>query len=426
MSYLLNLVYLITLILASPWLVYNAIRKGKYRQGWAAKFLGRVPWRSRERTGIWLHAVSVGEVNLLQPLLAAIEEKHPDWECVISTTTRTGYELARQKYAPRSVFYCPLDFSWAVRNALRRIHPQLLVLVELELWPNLIRWTRRSGVPVAVVNGRLSASSARGYSRIRFLIRRLLQATSLVAVQNDEYAERFRQLGTSEDQLHVTGSLKFDGIEMDRENPASQQLAALAGIEKQDIVFLAGSTQAPEEQLAVSVFRELVDDYPRLRLILVPRHPERFAEVASMLDQQEVEWIRRSELTADRQNTASRILLVDAMGELGAWWGTAQIAFVGGSLGKRGGQNMIEPSGYGAAISFGPHTQNFRDIVKMLLQHDAAIVVQDRQELAAFVKRCLEDPEFSKQLGQRAQQFVASQNGATDRTLVLLESLLNR
>ncbi len=426
MSYLLNLVYLITLILASPWLVYNAIRKGKYRQGWAAKFLGRVPWRSRERTGIWLHAVSVGEVNLLQPLLAAIEEKHPDWECVISTTTRTGYELARQKYAPRSVFYCPLDFSWAVRNALRRIHPQLLVLVELELWPNLIRWTRRSGVPVAVVNGRLSASSARGYSRIRFIIRRLLQATSLVAVQNDEYAERFRQLGTTEDQLHVTGSLKFDGIEMDRENPASQQLAALAGIEKQDIVFLAGSTQAPEEQLAVSVFRELVDDYPRLRLILVPRHPERFAEVASMLDQQEVEWIRRSELTADRQNTAARILLVDAMGELGAWWGTAQIAFVGGSLGKRGGQNMIEPSGYGAAVSFGPHTQNFRDIVEMLLQHDAAIVVQDRQELAAFVKRCLEDPEFARQLGQRAQQFVASQNGATDRTLALLESLLNR
>jgi len=426
MSYLLNLVYLITLILASPWLVYNAIRKGKYRQGWAAKFLGRVPWRSRERTGIWLHAVSVGEVNLLQPLLAAIEEKHPDWECVISTTTRTGYELARQKYAPRSVFYCPLDFSWAVRNALRRIHPQLLVLVELELWPNLIRWTRRSGVPVAVVNGRLSASSARGYSRIRCLIRRLLQATSLVAVQNDEYAERFRQLGTAEDQLHVTGSLKFDGIEMDRENPASQQLAALAGIEKQDIVFLAGSTQAPEEQLAVSVFRELVDDYPNLRLILVPRHPERFVEVASMLDQQEVEWIRRSELTADRQNTASRILLVDAMGELGAWWGTAQIAFVGGSLGKRGGQNMIEPSGYGAAVSFGPHTQNFRDIVEMLLQHDAAIVVQDRQELAAFVKRCLEDPEFARQLGQRAQQFVASQNGATDRTLALLESLLNR
>ena len=425
MSYLLNLVYLITLILASPWLVYNAIRKGKYRQGWAAKFLGRVPWRSRERTGIWLHAVSVGEVNLLQPLLAAIEEKHPDWECVISTTTRTGYELARQKYAPRSVFYCPLDFSWAVRTALRRIHPQLLVLVELELWPNLIRWTRRSGVPVAVVNGRLSASSARGYSRIRFLIRRLLQATSLVAVQNDEYAERFRQLGTSEDQLHVTGSLKFDGIEMDRENPASQQLAALAGINKQDIVFLAGSTQAPEEQFAVSVFRELIDDYPNLRLILVPRHPERFAEVANMLDQQEVEWCRRSELSADRENTTSRILLVDAMGELGAWWGTAQIAFVGGSLGKRGGQNMIEPSGYGAAVSFGPHTQNFRDIVEMLLQHDAAIVVQDQQELAAFVKRCLEDPEFARQLGQRAQQFVASQNGATSRTLALLESLLN-
>jgi len=425
MSYLLNLVYLITLILASPWLAYNAIRKGKYRQGWGAKFLGRVPYRSAERTGIWLHAVSVGEVNLLQPLLAAIEEKHPDWECVISTTTRTGYELARQKYAPRSVFYCPLDFSWAVRNALRRIHPQLLVLVELELWPNLIRWTQRSGIPVAVVNGRLSASSARGYSRIRFLIRKLLRATNLIAVQNDEYAERFRQLGTTESQLHVTGSLKFDGIEMDRQNPATQQLATLAGIDDRHTVFLAGSTQAPEEQIAVSVFRELVKGHPNLRLILVPRHPERFSEVANMLDQQGIQWLRRSELIPGKETAAPPVLLVDAMGELGAWWGTAQIAFVGGSLGKRGGQNMIEPSGYGAAVSFGPHTQNFRDIVEMLRQHDAAIVVENQQELAAFVKRCLEEPKFARQLGQRAQQFVASQNGATTRTVALLEGLLS-
>lgn len=425
MSYLLNLVYLITLVIASPWFVYNAIRKGKYRQGWGAKFLGRVPWRSRERPGIWLHAVSVGEVNLLQPLLAAIEDKHPDWECVISTTTRTGYELARQKYAPRSVFYCPLDFSWAVRTALRRIQPQLLVLVELELWPNLIRWAKRSDIPVAIVNGRLSASSARGYSRIQFLIRRLLQSTSLVAVQNEEYAERFRQLGAVPDQIHVTGSLKFDGIDLDRENPATRQLAALAGISDQDVVFLAGSTQSPEEKFAVSVFRQLVSRYPRLRLILVPRHPERFAEVASMLDQQGIEWQRRSELDTDASDTPPPVLLVDAMGELGAWWGTAQIAFVGGSLGKRGGQNMIEPSGYGAAVSFGPHTQNFRDTVEMLLQQEAAVVVQDEQELTSFVQQCLEDPESARQLGQRAQRFVASQNGATERTVALLESLVN-
>ena len=425
MSYLLNLVYLIVLIVTSPWLLYNAIRKGKYRQGWGEKFLGRVPRRAGEQLGVWFHAVSVGEVNLLQPLLAAMEKQHPDWDCVISTTTRTGYELACQKYASHSVFYCPLDFSWSVRSALRRIRPQLLVLVELELWPNLIRCAKRVGIPVAVVNGRLSASSARGYTRIRFFIRRLLGSIDLLAVQNEEYAERFRQLGAQPHQLQVTGSLKFDGVDQDRDNPATQQLASLAQIRDEHVVFLAGSTQHPEEQLAVSVYQKLVGDYPQLRLILVPRHPERFSEVANMLDQQGIDWQRRSELDPQAADTVPPVLLVDAMGELGAWWGTAQIAFVGGSLGKRGGQNMIEPSGYGAAVSFGPHTQNFRDIVEMLLQDEAAVVVQDEQELTRFVKECLEDPESARQLGQRAQQFVASQNGATERTVALLKSLLS-
>jgi 3-deoxy-D-manno-octulosonic-acid transferase len=423
MSYLLNLVYLIALCLASPWLLYNAIRKGKYRQGWGAKFLGRVPLRSRERPGIWLHAVSVGEVNLLQPLLAAIENRHPDWECVISTTTRTGYELARRKYAPRSVFYCPLDFSWAVRNALRRIQPRLLVLVELELWPNLIRGAKRAGIPVAIVNGRLSESSGRGYQRIGFLVKRLIASIDLLAVQNEEYAQRFRQLGASPWQLQVTGSLKFDGIDQDRGNPATQELAALAGITDQETVFLAGSTQYPEEQIALAVFQKMAKDYPQLRLILVPRHPERFAEVATLLDQQAADWQLRSELGPAATKPPSRILLVDAMGELAAWWGTARIAFVGGSLGKRGGQNMIEPAGYGAAVCFGPHTHNFRDIVEMLLHREAAVVVHDEVELQAFVQQCLDDPTACQQLGARAQQLVASQDGATERTLQLLESL---
>ena len=424
MSYLLNLVYLIALCLASPWLLYNAIRKGKYRQGWGAKFLGRVPLRSRERPGVWLHAVSVGEVNLLQPLLAAIEHRHPDWECVISTTTRTGYELARRKYAPRSVFYCPLDFSWAVRNALRRVQPRLLVLVELELWPNLIRGAKRAGIPVAIVNGRLSESSGRGYRRIGFLVKRLLGSIDLLAVQNEEYAQRFRQLGASPGQLQITGSLKFDGVNHDRGNPATQELSSLAGITDQETVFLAGSTQYPEEQIAVSVFGKLANDYPHLRLILVPRHPERFAEVAAMLDKQSVKWQLRSELDPAVAAPPSRILLVDAMGELAAWWGTARIAFVGGSLGKRGGQNMIEPAGYGAAVCFGPHTHNFRDIVEMLLQHEAAMVVRNEAELQAFVQQCLDDPAACQRLGERAQRLVASQDGATERTLQLLESLI--
>jgi 3-deoxy-D-manno-octulosonic-acid transferase len=424
MAYLLDLVYLLLLVAGSPWFVYAAIRKGKYREGLAAKFLGRVPIRTGSEPCIWLHAVSVGEVNLLAPLLARLEQHHPEWSCVISTTTKTGFDLAKKKYSPRTVFYCPLDFSWAVRAAVKRIRPQLLVLAELELWPNLIRATQKHGARVAVVNGRLSDGSLRGYRRIRPLIARLLQSLDAVAAQNAEYAERFRDLGARPDAVYLTGSIKFDGAQTQRHNPKTQQLAKLAGIQDGETVFLAGSTQEPEEELALQVYRELAAEYPTLRCIITPRHPERFEQVALLLDRSGIRWQRRSRLDEDGADPQARVLLVDAIGELGAWWGTAQIGFVGGSMGTRGGQNMIEPAAYGVAVSFGPATDNFRDVVALLRQRDAAVVVASREELAAFVRRCLQQPDFAQQLGQRARQLVLEQAGAADKTCELLQTLM--
>jgi len=424
MAYLLDLVYLLLLVAGSPWFVYAAIRKGKFREGLAAKFLGRVPIRTGSEPCIWLHAVSVGEVNLLAPLLARLEQHHPEWSCVISTTTKTGFDLAKKKYSPRTVFYCPLDFSWAVRAAVKRIRPQLLVLAELELWPNLIRATQKHGARVAVVNGRLSDGSLRGYRRIRPLIARLLQSLDAVAAQNAEYAERFRDLGARPDAVYLTGSIKFDGAQTQRHNPKTQQLAKLAGIQDGETVFLAGSTQEPEEELALQVYRELAAEYPTLRCIITPRHPERFEQVALLLDRSGIRWQRRSRLDEDGADPQARVLLVDAIGELGAWWGTAQIGFVGGSMGTRGGQNMIEPAAYGVAVSFGPATDNFRDVVALLRQRDAAVVVASREELAAFVRRCLQQPDFAQQLGQRARQLVLEQAGAADKTCELLQTLM--
>ncbi len=427
MPYLLNLAYLLLLLLASPWLLYRTVRHGKYRQGMAARLFGQVPSRSGQQPCLWLHAVSVGEVNLLQPLLAGIEQQHPDWQCVISTTTRTGFELARKKYAPRTVFYSPLDFSWSVKSALRRIRPTLLILVELELWPNLVRYSHKQGVQVALINGRLSESSARGYRRIRPLVSSMLRRLDLIAVQNDVYADRFRALGASEEVLHVTGSMKFDGAIIDRKNEKTMELAALAGFTQDDTVLLAGSTQQEEESIALATFDQLFQRYPQLRLVIVPRHPERFDEVAAMLDHSPHDWQRRSELTGERQDPqACRILLVDVVGELGAWWGSAQIALVGGSFGSRGGQNMIEPAAYGAAVSFGPRTWNFRDVVQLMLASDAARVVRDGQEFSTFVEDCLEDPDKAHQLGIRAQQLVKQQLGATERTLQLVSPLVIR
>ncbi|MCA9123469.1 MAG: 3-deoxy-D-manno-octulosonic acid transferase [Planctomycetaceae bacterium] len=423
MPYLLNLVYLALLVVLSPWLFWSAIRKGKYREGFGAKLLGLVPRRKGNQPCIWLHAVSVGEVNVLQPLVEQLRHDYPHCECVISTTTRTGYEIARKKFADLTVFYCPLDFSWSVRAALRRLRPDLLVLAELELWPNLIREAHARGTFVAVVNGRLSEQSARGYGRIRAFVRPLLRCIDLIAVQSEEYADRFIALGADPSVVQVTGSMKFDGAQTNRNNDTTSQLRQLAGISVRDIVFLAGSTQSPEEQLAVETFRLLKDEFAQLRLILVPRHPERFEEVAQLLDLSGLPWQRRSKLGLARDNSA-RILLVDSMGELSAWWGSAHIGFVGGSMGTRGGQSMIEPAAYGVATAFGPKTRNFRDVVQLMLRREAAVVVHDGSEMAAFVEKCLRHRDYTRALGMRAQKLVSEQLGATAKTTALLSWLL--
>jgi 3-deoxy-D-manno-octulosonic-acid transferase len=438
----LNAAYLAAILLALPWLLYQRFRHGKYRDGFRAKFFGDVPKRRGGKPCLWLHAVSVGEVNLLEPILKRWEARHSDWDIVISTTTQTGFALAQKKYAPRQVIYCPLDFTWAVEAAMRGIRPTLFVLAELELWPNLISAAKRNGAKVAVINGRLGEKSFRGYRRIKGLVQRVLCQIDLLAVQNDEYAERFAALGAASECVRVTGSIKFDGARTDRQSREIQRLAGLAGVETNDVVFLAGSTQDPEESFALSVFERLSTEYPQLKLVLVPRHPERFNDVASHLDRRGVSYQRRSRLgqanggreapgkVNDREAPISRpprvprVTLVDAVGELGHWWGLSKIAFVGGSLTNRGGQNMIEPAAYGAAISFGPNTWNFRDVVTQFLGDEAAVVVTGEQELESFVRRCLADSDFAESLGRRAKELVLRQQGATDRTIELLERLL--
>lgn len=433
LAWLLNALYLIAIFVTLPWLVWSAVKHGKYREGFAAKLWGQVPQRLGGRPCVWLHAVSVGEVNLLSTVIDALKSSRPEWEYVISTTTKTGYELAQKKYVGHTVFYCPLDFSWATQRAMRRMRPALLLLAELELWPNLIQSARSHGARIAIVNGRLSDSSMRGYRRLRPLVVRVLRQVDLIAAQNKETADRFLQLGAKRISVHTTGSLKFDGAQTDRRNGRTCALAELAGLAAGDVVLLAGSTRSPEEAYAISIYQKLLQEYPRLKLVLVPRHPQRFDEVADLLKQSGLAWTRRSKLESHGSairnygsaiRNSHSVILIDTVGELSAWWGLATVGFVGGSFGSRGGQNMLEPAAYGVATCFGPNTRNFRDIVSQLLAADGAKVVNDRDGFEQFVRHVLEDPEWAEQLGKNARALVLAQQGATQRTVEMLLPLV--
>jgi 3-deoxy-D-manno-octulosonic-acid transferase len=417
---LLDAVYLVAFVALLPWVAWRRWSGGRPVAAPWMRFTGGIPPLPHRDAGmprIWLHGVSVGEVQLLAVLAAELRRQADaagrPVDCVASSSTTTGLDVAAKRFGADRVFPCPLDFTWAVDRVLDRTRPDLIVLGELELWPNLLDRARRRGIPVVVANARMSERSARGYARIGPLARGMLRRVSAVLARSADDADRFATLGAG--TVEVTGSMKFDGVKGDRGAAEVGRLRALAGIGADDVVFLAGSTQAPEEQFALDAFRAAAAAHPRLRLVIVPRHVERAAEIAALLDASGLAWQLRSRL--ERGSAADprpRVLLVDTTGELGWWWGTAAIAFVGGSLdGKRGGQNMLEPAAYGAAVSFGPHTRNFRDEVRRLLEAGAAVVVADGPALAAFVRRCLDDEGFAADLGRRAADLVASGRGST-------------
>ena len=428
----LNLVYLLAFLILLPWVVWRRFFGGRPVAAPWLRLTGNIPPLPDRSAGvrrIWMHGVSVGEVQLLAVLAQEIAKQAAAIgtvvECVISSSTITGLELAARRFGRERTFACPLDFSWAVNRVLTRVSPDLLVLGELELWPNLLACTHARGIPIVVANARMSEQSARGYSRIRPVVRWMLKKVSLVLARSQADADRFMAFGATD--VIVTGSMKFDGVNGDRNAPDVVRLKQQAGLTATDIVFLAGSTQSPEEQCAIDIFSSLQRSHPSLKLIIVPRHVERCAEIEQLLIEAQLPWQVRSQLGLDVYDQApgairggtppARVLLVDTTGELVWWWGTATIAFVGGSLdGKRGGQNMLEPAAYGAAVSFGPQTRNFKDEVQRLLAADAAQIVTDRWALREFVVGCLQEPQRAIDMGQRAAALVASQRGATAAT----------
>jgi 3-deoxy-D-manno-octulosonic-acid transferase len=428
MPFVLNLIYVLTLAALSPVFVYKMIRNGKYREGWLEKFWGEAPVRIGDRPCLWFHAVSVGEVLLLRPLVREMARRRPGWDVVISTTTSTGLAVARRTFPDLVTFYAPLDFSWSTRRAVEQIRPTVLALVELELWPNLIRAAKQAGAKVAIINARLSSRSYRGYRRLKGPLGTTLLRIDAVAAQDDEYARRFVELGIPKERISVTGSVKFDGLESDRNNARTQSLRYTLGLSPSDLVFVAGSTMEGEEEAVLSAYRAARQQHPSLRLILVPRHAERFEAVASWLEGQGETVVRRSQIPdggLPKCPGTPPTILIDTLGELGAVWGLADVAFVGGSLlPGRGGQNMMEPAAYGASVMFGPHTANFRETVEQLLARNGARRVSDPDSLRRSLLEDLNDPEAAAARGEAGRKFVLAQNGASGRTLLTLDRLV--
>ncbi|WP_372716905.1 3-deoxy-D-manno-octulosonic acid transferase [Novipirellula sp.] len=427
-----NLLYATALFLLSPVVMYRMIRHGRYRRGVREKLWGISKSHAASLTAgkpaIWLHAVSVGEVNLISGLVKRLKTTHPEHQVVVSTSTDTGYDLAVKLYGANRVFFCPLDFSWAVKRTLRNLSPDMLVLAELELWPNLIRIATNLGSPVMVANARLSQRSAAGYQRFAFLTKATFARLAWVGAQNEQTVQRFVACGTAADRIETTGSIKFDNAPSNRETVDVQSRIQWAGIDPWNRVWVVGSTQPGEETMAIKIYKSLVSEHPELRLVLVPRHVERFDAVANLVSNAGLNVHRRSVDRSLHETSwdADTVILVDTIGELRHWWGVSQIATVGGSFGSRGGQNMLEPGAYGSAVSFGPDTKNFKEIANQLIEAGGAVRVADAPQLQQFVERCLTDIPSADALGRAARRVIAEHQGATQRTIDALQQRLHQ
>ncbi len=423
-----DLLYLIVLAVLSPWLVWRAIRTGRYRRDLLAKLGGSAPPMATGKPVAWFHGVSVGEIHLLVTVVAAFRKRHPEFAVVVSSTTDTGLAEARAKFADGTVIAFPFDFSWAVRSTLDAIRPVVVILAESEMWPNFLAAAAERGIPVVVVNARMSPRSFARLSRVAGLARALLfRHVTAFAVQSEDYATRLRQLGVSEEKLTVTGSVKFDGATGQLGGEKARELARLLSSlppGEGGMTLVAGSTHAPEEEIVLRAFAELRARHPSLRLILVPRHPDRFDEVAKLLENTGLPFARRSRLT-DPPAEPPAILLLDTVGELGAAWSLADVGFTGGSLdGQRGGQSMIEPAGYGVPVVFGPHVWNFRDAARRLVEVGGAIMVKTADELAPALDKLLTDAELRARMSTAARRFVQDNQGATAKTLDVIDAVL--
>lgn len=413
MGLLLDAAYLTAGLVASPWLAWKALTDRRYRHKLGERF-GRVAPADKGPV-LWVHCASVGEVNLAKPLLARLRKSHPALAIHVTTVTLAGRENAEKSFPDCRVSYYPLDFGGSVRRAIRGIRPAAVVLVELEVWPNFVRRCAREGIPVAVVNGRMSERSFSRYRKLGWLFRPVFRRLSAVGVQSEAYAERLREMGA--DPV-VTGNLKYDAaLTFD---PAAEERAWREQLSLgQAPVIVAGSTHEPEERILCQTYKTLRAAVPDARLVLAPRHLDRLNEVQKAVEAADLKCYKRSQIIPG--GPADGVVLLDTVGELSRVYAAATAVFIGGTFCARGGQNMLEPASLGKPVVSGPSLSNFEEIAGTLVAAGGMKVVDNPIDLAGVLAELLRDPARSREIGARSLEAVRGGRGALDRTMDLIE-----
>ena len=426
MYLLYSVVTLLTLVVLSPYFLYQALRHNKYVGSFRQR-LGYLPV-SLNLDGddsIWVHAVSVGEVLAARSLIAELRRRYPRLRLFVSTTTLAGQQLARRSVSDiDGVFYFPFDWTFSVRRTLDRVQPRLFVMIETEIWPNLLRECRRRRIATVLVNGRISYRSFPRYRLIRPFFRRVLADVDRFCVQGDEAARRLISLGADPARITITGSLKFDALEViPTPGRGRERVLRFFRMSANRPVLVAGSTLKGEEEAVVRAFNRLRTGGSSALLVIAARHPERFGEVERLCRQEGLSTVRRTELPIDAEPRADAVIL-DTIGELAEVYQIATVVFVGGSLVRAGGHNILEPAVFGKPIVFGPHMENFAEIADAFLANDAALQVRSDRELEAAVLSLMGDPVRRARLGAAARALVDANRGAKDKTLAVIAGLV--
>lgn len=432
MYFLYQCVFAATAVILAPYYAWRYRRTTLLRDSWRQR-LGYLKFSASGRGAIWVHAVSVGETLAVAGLVDALAARYPERPIFMSHVTPTGRE-AGEKRLPGIAgrFFLPLDLNGPLNRAIRRLDPALLVIVETELWPNLLRTAHEAGARVAVVNARLSRRSTRGYRRFRFLMRRVLANVDAILAQSEADAARLIQIGAPPERVALTGNLKFD-CEPPASRPLNKVLQEALAAAGRAPVLVAASTMPGEEEPLLSVWRAVRRSYPRALLILAPRHPPRFDRVAALLASEPGGFVKRSALPPNedvlsapsRDLETAGTLLLDSLGELAGIFELATIVFVGGSLVPSGGHNLLEPAWWGKPILFGPHMENFRDAARLFIDARAAVEVRDARQLEAEILSFFSDEARRNGMGAAARQVVEQERGATARTLEHLAALID-